>query len=120
MAADDRTPGVEWTAAEREAALTALRENGLSDGNDGNPHSWRCGHPDRYGPCECATETGDDILTALAPFVADRERQAAARALRDAAGCNHEDHWTDIALGGIDYVRSWLLARAESIERGEP
>jgi len=53
---------IEWTAAEREAVINAMYGNGRVV-----PHS----------PA--------DILDALAPFVAERERAAAAKALRDAA-----------------------------------
>lgn len=47
----------------------------------------------------------------------EHDAAVAAKALRDAAEYDHEDHATEIALGGIDYVRGWLAARADRIER---
>jgi hypothetical protein len=52
---------IEWTDDEREAVINAMYGNGRVV-----PHS------------------PSDILDALAPFVAERERQAAARALESA------------------------------------
>lgn len=73
---------VEWTAAEREA----VREAAWRFHSDGTPPARR-----------------DAILAALAPFVAERQRQAAARAYNDGyndavtmARCyGHTDHWPE-------------------------
>ena len=56
---------IEWTAAEREAAYDAIYDLDQSS-------------------IEFAVQA-DEVLDALAPFVAERERAAAAKALRDAA-----------------------------------
>lgn len=53
----------------------------------------------------------------------DRERAAARRegqveALRAAANTDDPDHYIEVALGGGDYVRDWLNARADRIENG--
>lgn len=37
-----------------------LRENGVGDPGSAL-HSWRCSHPDRYGPCDCFQELADDL-----------------------------------------------------------
>lgn len=60
------------TDAEREAVQRAVAE------------VMACGH-DEAGRCGACVEEASAILDALAPFVADRERAAAARALREAA-----------------------------------
>ena len=39
-----------------------------------------------------------------------------ADALREAAATDDPDHYTEVALGGGDYVRDWLNARADRIE----
>lgn len=47
-----------------------LRGAGLTDQPrefDSNIHSWRCEHPDRYGPCSCFQELVDDLLRAVDP-----------------------------------------------------
>lgn len=52
---------------EREALANTLRAQGLTDEPekfDGNIHSWRCEHPDRYGRCACFAELTDAILAA--------------------------------------------------------
>lgn len=41
-----------------------------------------------------------------------------ADALREAAATDDPDHYTEVALGGGDYVRDWLNARADRIESG--
>lgn len=55
-----------------------------------------------------------EILSVLA--VALREGQA--EALRAAANTDDPDHEIEVALGGSDYVRDWLNARADRIENG--
>lgn len=47
-----------------------LRENGLTDRPDlydGNIHSWRCAHPDRYGVCACFDDLVDELLALVKP-----------------------------------------------------
>lgn len=51
----------------RKAGAKALLDEGGGPGN--SYHSWRCEHPDRYGPCSCVEEVVDLILTAAAPFL---------------------------------------------------
>lgn len=49
-----------------------LRENGLTDKPgefDSDIHSWRCSHPDIYGPCECFQELRDDISAAIRAYL---------------------------------------------------
>lgn len=37
-----------------------------SGGSPGSSlHSWRCEHPEQYGPCGCVAETAHDIVVAL-------------------------------------------------------
>lgn len=68
---------VEWTDAEREAAAGALRKSRLTWGT----------HSDRWGDTPWQRdfwgEAADTVLEALAPFVAAREAQAAAKAWRE-------------------------------------
>ena len=108
---------IEWTAAEREAVLAGLRDSGLTDGNDGNPHSWRCAYPDRYGPCECATETASFVLGRLAEFVAERERAAAAKALRDAAGLFNPVTGSPLSPGDVALRLHHVANRVEAGEQ---
>lgn len=47
-----------------------LRENGLTDRPDlydSSIHSWRCEHPDRYGPCDCFAELVADLAALFPP-----------------------------------------------------
>ena len=53
------------------AAAKALLDEGGGPGN--GIHSWRCEHPDRYGPCDCVNEVTRSMLAA-AFAVIDRER----------------------------------------------
>lgn len=46
--------------ATREAVTTLLAEHGLEGNYD--IHSWRCQHPDRYGPCDCVSELVDNLM----------------------------------------------------------
>jgi len=73
------------TDAQREAVTTALAENCVGEpGSD--MHSWRCSHPDVYGPCDCLAGTVTDVINAVRPLIeADlRERLAAAIEAEDA------------------------------------
>lgn len=101
MAAYDRTPGVEWTAVEREAVATTL-------GCKPSAHDAAClthNMPGNWGNRGHWMDESNDILDALAPFVADRERQAAARALREAA-----ESWSD--WDALNAPEDWLRDRA--------
>ena len=63
-----------------DAIEAALRGAGLTDKPgefDSTIHSWRCEHPETYGPCDCFQE--------LVRELAEVERAAAARALEEAA-----------------------------------
>ena len=63
-----------------EAVEAVLRGAGLTDKPgefDSSIHSWRCEHPETYGPCDCFQE--------LVRELAEVERAAAARALREFA-----------------------------------
>lgn len=61
--------------AENDAGLAVeiervLRENGLTDRPDkydSSIHSWRCEHPDRYGPCDCFAELVADLTRVIPP-----------------------------------------------------
>lgn len=59
----------------REAVLKTFTEYGLSSGVD--PHNWRCYHPDRYGPCECAEDIADAVLVAVRGEILDAIRLCA-------------------------------------------
>jgi hypothetical protein len=51
-----------------------LREHGLSDRPDqfdSSIHSWRCEHPDRYGPCSCFADLVADLTRVIPPEVGD-------------------------------------------------
>lgn len=62
------------TSEDVEALVAWLVEQGGSPGS--SLHSWRCEHPDRYGECDCLTESARDLLAS--DWLAARE--AAARA----------------------------------------
>ena len=78
-----------------------------------------------------ATYAADTILAALAPLVADRERAAAARALREAHHAWQTGGWTALTeaakrpeqvqriLGTARAVIEWLRDRADALEAGE-
>jgi hypothetical protein len=38
-------------------------------------HSWRCEHPDRYGPCRCVTEVAGEIVTAIRAMSAEDQAE---------------------------------------------
>lgn len=69
-----RSPGPRELAAVGHDVDRILRENGLSPEPhlyDSSIHSWRCEHPDRYGPCACFQELRDDLTAALAARTAE-------------------------------------------------
>lgn len=77
-----------------------------------------------------ATYAADNVLDALASLVADRERAAAARALREAAGAWQTGEWTALTdsarkggpsgvIGSAQAVTGWLRDRADELEAGE-
>lgn len=76
---------IEWTDAEREAVTDICTHEGLGKA------------------CDRCWDTISDALIALAPFVAERERQAAARALY---------HASNVAKGRESGDVSWLTLRA--------
>lgn len=43
----------------RSRLRRVLIENGLEPGS--GLHSWRCEHPDVYGPCSCLDELMDEL-----------------------------------------------------------
>ena len=52
----------------------ALRGCGLTDdpaNYDSDIHSWRCSHPDIYGPCSCFREVIEDVEAAILAHLAD-------------------------------------------------
>lgn len=52
-----------------DAVEQVLRANGLTDQPgtyDSDIHSWRCSHPDIYGPCGCFQELRDELADLLA------------------------------------------------------
>lgn len=56
-----------------------LRENGLTDRPDlydSSIHSWRCEHPDRYGPCSCFRELVGEIDALIAARVRTAQADA--------------------------------------------
>ena len=60
----------------------------------------------------------DTTLDALAPFVAAREAQAAARALREAAEAAMLERWGEWKWV-VEAVAKWLHQCADRIEAGE-
>lgn len=50
---------------DRATILQVFAEYGFAPGTD--PHGWRCYHPDRYGPCDCAEQVADAVLALLRP-----------------------------------------------------
>ena len=63
-----------------DAIEAVLRGAGLTDKPgefDSSIHSWRCEHPETYGPCDCFQE--------LVRELAEVERAAAVRALEELA-----------------------------------
>lgn len=49
----------------RQRIEQALRENGIDEHGDTGIHSWRCGYPNVYGPCDCFTSLVNDIEHAI-------------------------------------------------------
>lgn len=101
---------ISWTDAEREAVRDELAHTTIGSGY----------YAMSVGVDE-AREMADEVLAALAPFVAAREAQAAAKALRDAAAAlelpKADDRWS-VDLGYYGEAH-WLRERADRIERGE-
>ena len=98
------------------AIEAALRGAGLTDKPgefDSSIHSWRCEHPETYGPCDCFQE--------LVRELAEVERAAAARALEEFA----DQMTTGFNAGTLNAERRAIKrearARAEAYrqERGE-
>jgi hypothetical protein len=59
-----------------------LRNEGCEPGS--SIHSWRCEHPDHYGPCTCVEEVAAEVAKALAKRDAEVARRAKVEALREA------------------------------------
>ena len=77
--ADGAVWGAERVTPTREQIAEVLRGIGLSDlpdEYDSSIHSWRCEHPETYGPCDCFQE--------LVRELAEVERAAAAKARGEA------------------------------------
>jgi hypothetical protein len=52
--------------ADLEATLRdAMLKEGLDGTENQSYHSWRCQHPDRYGPCDCFTTLVSDLADRL-------------------------------------------------------
>ena len=107
----------EWTDAEREA----VGGHQVVHGSGNWPWRCECGQEFRTSTGH-ARHVRDAILGALAPFVAAREAQAAAKAVRGAA----DDMRTKtLFVNGPptrtsrDFCAAWLRDRADRIERGE-
>jgi hypothetical protein len=49
------------------AAVKVLNDGGGQPGS--GLHSWRCEHPDRYGPCTCVAEVASDVVAAVEPII---------------------------------------------------
>lgn len=94
---------MEWTDEEREAVTHMSCVNLDCPG----PHDRRHGP---NGP-QVAREKAEKILAALAPFVAAREAQTAAKALREAADEHGVERYIDNGLS------AWLRDRADAIEQ---
>ena len=111
-----------------DAFEAVLRGAGLTDKPgefDSSIHSWRCEHPETYGPCDCFQE--------LVRELAEVGRAAAARALEEAAdgiesrrnepGLVHLDvryagYYTGIR-SGMESDSKALRARAAEIREGK-
>lgn len=108
--------GVEWTDAEREAA----GGHQVVHGSGNWPWRCECGQEFRTSTGH-ARHVRDAILGALAPFVAAREAQAAARALREAEADYSHLYLTRGAAAKVVAAVTCadLGARADRIERGE-
>jgi hypothetical protein len=93
-----------------------LREHGLTDQPatyDSDIHSWRCGYPAEYGPCDCFQSLTAD----LAAHVAAAEARGAARALEDAADAvDAESERVGGMLAGD--CTDWLRAAAVRADQG--
>ena len=94
---------VEWTEQEREAVRDELSGSPIGGGY----------YTMQVGTDE-ARDMADRILAALAPFVAAREAQAAAKALREAASAIARETVTCEAA-----AEDWLRDRADALEAGE-
>lgn len=54
----------------RDKVREALAANGVGPvGAD--LHSWRCGHPERYGDCTCVDELVDDVVAVVVQAARD-------------------------------------------------
>lgn len=93
-----------------------LRGWGLTDRPaefDGDIHSWRCSHPDRYGACTCFQEIAKVRAQARREAQAELDAAVAARALREAAEAIADTDGTEWPYGP---VIDWLHYRADRIE----
>lgn len=94
--------GVEWTVAEREAVEQAVRP---------------------FCHLAVVQRVATVVLNTLAPFVAAREAQAAARALREAERVWQTSAWIDVLdgstqqrIGHAQQVTEWLHQRANLLD----
>ena len=97
---------VEWTEEAREALAEALCRTHNEDPPDAIPGA--SDPRNRVAACYECQRRAD----ALTPFVAAREAQAAAKALREAADEHGVERYIDNGLS------AWLRDRAARIERG--
>ena len=51
----------------------ALASEGCAPGT--SIHSWRCEHPDRYGPCDCADDVSRAVLAVAEPLIREQIAQ---------------------------------------------
>jgi hypothetical protein len=68
--------------------VKVLTDEGGAPGN--SLHSWRCEYPDRYGECDCLTQTAESILAALDEIQA-MDMDQPRRAVRLHRECRKQD-----------------------------
>lgn len=74
-----------------------LRENGLTDRPDqydSSIHSWRCEHPDRYGPCTCFAELVGELTAVCTSPAGSTSSGALAENVRAVVRLLGGDHIT--------------------------
>lgn len=97
-----------------EQIKAVLEANGLSDNAANTLHSWRCEHPEIYGPCSCLQELVND-LAALLPEATETVEWGAKYADGRVVSCGWLDGLSErFAHGALSERPEMVLNRREA------
>lgn len=101
-----------------DAIEAVLRGAGLTDKpgeHDSSIHSWRCGHPQTYGPCDCFQELVRE-LAEVERAAAEKAWWAAESAFGQAHDQDHLDPWSHMPVNPYRAATLGLTAGQEGEE----